>query len=316
MTKLLFLITGERKYADWYEKTFINSVLSSQNPRSGMTTYFQPMAGGYHKVYGDRFTKFWCCTGTGMENFSKLQESFCFSRKDCLVVNQYFSFEAVYRGTIFTMEADLLHDEKVILTIRSDYAGDIFLRLPSWLAGAAVVTVDGVAYSYEEQDGYAILKGPFAAGGRVEMLLPMQVEAHTLPDGRNTYAFSYGPFVLSALLGTKDMQEGVTGVDVTVSQNRLFETSYLPSGTDKITVTEGDVETYIAQIHKWLVRSEEKGAFVLLGTDATLTFVPHFSQHAERIFRNCRERRVCEITFRAPDMEDSAAICNFLYTIV
>lgn len=447
MTKLLFMITGEHKYADWYEKAFINSVLSSQNPQSGMTMYFQPMAGGYHKVYGEPFSKFWCCTGTGMENFSKLQESFCFSREDCLVINQYFSFEAVYRGVNFTMEADLLHDETVKLTIGSDYTGDISLRLPGWLASEAEIRIDDIVHCCIKQDGYALLKGPFAAGCRVEMQLPMRVEAHALPDGRDTYAFTYGPFVLSALLGTKDIREGVTGVDVTVSQNRLFEKTYLPAGTDRITVEQGDVKTYIAQIHEKLVRSEEMEGFVLQGTDASLTFVPHFSQHAERygiyfrftdaageeedkgtgfrvidtvqpgygqyendefhamkeagagsvgkthggtlryakaggsfgyrmeveaqetalrfflrsgdagkkaeilvdgvlletvcvnacedefqmitiplppqvlakserIFRNCRERRVCEVTFRAPDTEDSAAICNFLYTIV
>lgn len=69
MTKLFFEISGEVRFADWYEKTFVNSILSSQNPKTGMTTYFQPMASGYHKVYGEPFTKFWCCIGTGMREF-------------------------------------------------------------------------------------------------------------------------------------------------------------------------------------------------------------------------------------------------------
>jgi DUF1680 family protein len=74
LTKKLFMLTGEVKYANYYETTFINSIMSSQNPVTGMTTYFQPMATGYFKVYGERFTKFWCCTGSGMENFTKLGE--------------------------------------------------------------------------------------------------------------------------------------------------------------------------------------------------------------------------------------------------
>lgn len=76
MTKQLFLLTGEVKYADWYENAFVNSILSSQHPETGMTTYFQPMVSGYYKVYGERFGQFWCCNGTGLENFTKLQESF------------------------------------------------------------------------------------------------------------------------------------------------------------------------------------------------------------------------------------------------
>ncbi|MBQ5563119.1 MAG: glycoside hydrolase family 127 protein, partial [Clostridia bacterium] len=37
---------------------------------------------GYFKVYGERFTKFWCCTGTGMENFTKLGDSLYFHSED------------------------------------------------------------------------------------------------------------------------------------------------------------------------------------------------------------------------------------------
>ncbi|MBP5533468.1 MAG: glycoside hydrolase family 127 protein, partial [Lachnospiraceae bacterium] len=76
LTMLLFRATGEKKYLDWYENAFINQILSSQNPETGMTTYFQAMATGYFKTYGNPTDKFWCCTGTGMENFSKLGESF------------------------------------------------------------------------------------------------------------------------------------------------------------------------------------------------------------------------------------------------
>ena len=75
LTRELFKITGNRKYADYYENTYINAILSSQNPTTGMTTYFQPMATGFFKVYSSPTSHFWCCTGSGMENFSKLDDS-------------------------------------------------------------------------------------------------------------------------------------------------------------------------------------------------------------------------------------------------
>ncbi len=277
MTKLFFEISGDVRFADWYEKTLINSVLSSQNPKTGMTTYFQPMASGYHKVYGEPFTKFWCCTGTGMENFTKLQESFFFRKGNCLIVNQYFSSAVRFAKANFELEADLLQGETVTMKIGGGFEGDICFRLPVWLAKEA--------YLEEEAElciegGYMLVKGPFAAGSELHLHLPMTVQAHALPDGGNTYAFTYGPFVLSALLGTADLQEGVTGVDVTVSQNRLFETDFLPSGTDRITIKEGDVQSFIDDISSNLVRSGD--AFLLRKTDAGLQFVPHFSQHKER----------------------------------
>ena len=45
-----------------------------------MTTYFQPMATGYFKVYSRPEDQFWCCTGTGMENFSKPWAGIAFGR--------------------------------------------------------------------------------------------------------------------------------------------------------------------------------------------------------------------------------------------
>ena len=285
MTKKLFEITGDVKYADWYENTYFNSILSSQNPETGMTTYFQPMASGYYKVYGERFNKFWCCTGTGMENFAKLQEAFYFMNENALIVNQYVSSSVEVQGTVITQEADIPHSGRVTVTLENGYEGKLLFRLPYWLAGAAEIKVDGIAYCYEtvgENAGYALVSGPFEPGTKITLNLPMKVVAYNLPDGENTYGFKYGPVVLSALLGTKDMVDTTTGVNVTIPSNRIIETGYVPSGSERILVEEGTVAEYMAQIDKKLVRKGDALRFELTGTDASLTYVPHFSQHKER----------------------------------
>ena len=43
---------------------------------------------------------FWCCTGSGMENFTKLGDSIYFRANDTLLVNQYFDDENVLEGEI------------------------------------------------------------------------------------------------------------------------------------------------------------------------------------------------------------------------
>ena len=300
MTKKLFELTGEVKYADWFENTYQNSVVGSQNPDTGMTTYFQPMAGGYYKVYGERFNKFWCCTGTGMENFSKLQEGFYFETDNTLVVNQYVASSVAFGETVITQEADLLNSERVYISLDRGFEGRILFRLPYWLAADAVIRVNGSVYDYRVinsigvrkleslygevgvKTGYAVAEGPFAAGTRIELTLPMKVVAYNLPDGANTYGFKYGPVVLSALLGTKDMEATTTGVNVTIPKERIIEKRFIPSGSERIRIAEGDVEEYMSRIEEHLVRRENSLEFELRGTDATLTFVPHYSQHKER----------------------------------
>lgn len=309
MTKLFFMLTGDVKYADWYENTFINSILSSQNPQTGMTTYFQPMASGYYKVYGERFNKFWCCTGTGMENFSKLQESFYFEKDDALIVNQYISSVVRFRDVELEQSADVPKSDTVSFIIKGALEGKILFRLPYWLAGDARIAINGEAYDYtvvgaevavqrtclmgsdsaagggkdtEDRKGYAVVEGPFEAGTKIELRLPMRVVAYNLPDGENTYAFKYGPAVLSALLGTKDMIDSTTGVNVTIPSNRIIEGKYVPSRKEYVVVSKGTVTEYIDNIEKYLVRQGDSLQFVLEGTDASLTYVPHYSQHKER----------------------------------
>ena len=94
LTRMLFMATGDKRYADYYENTFINAILASVNAETGMTLYFQPMATGLFKTYCNPDVNrnyFWCCTGTGLENFTKLGDSFYFHTDDTLIVNQYAS---------------------------------------------------------------------------------------------------------------------------------------------------------------------------------------------------------------------------------
>ena len=119
LTKLLFRITKKKKYADYYEWAFINTILSSQNPQTGMTTYFQPMATGYFKVYGTPFDRFWCCTGSGMENFTKLTEGIYFTEGSRIYINRFVTSELVapMLDIALSIDAELLTQEQITITV-------------------------------------------------------------------------------------------------------------------------------------------------------------------------------------------------------
>lgn len=290
MTKLLFMITGDGKYADWYENTFLNSIMSSQNPETGMTTYFQPMASGYFKTYGEPFTKFWCCTGSGMENFSKLQESFYFYKEDALVVNQFISSSLAFRGYDIEVVAALPEQDTVEIRLPQGYEGKLLIRLPQWIDGEAKICINGEDANYTivgsnnaDVKGYALLEGNFEAYTVITVQLPMKVTAYNLPDGENTYCFKYGPVVLSALLGSFNMEKGMTGVDVTIPTTPIFEEGYLPSGCEEIHVQEGTAQAFAQKANDYMERLDEtKLAFKMRGVKANLTYVTHYKQHKER----------------------------------
>ncbi len=43
-----------------------------------MLMYYVPLQPGMYKTFGTPFDAFWCCTGTGSEEYSKLTDSIYF----------------------------------------------------------------------------------------------------------------------------------------------------------------------------------------------------------------------------------------------
>jgi DUF1680 family protein len=68
LTEHLFHWSRQSDYIDYYERVLYNHILASQDPDSGMKTYFVSTQPGHFKVYCSPDNSFWCCTGTGMEN--------------------------------------------------------------------------------------------------------------------------------------------------------------------------------------------------------------------------------------------------------
>ena len=288
LAKALYMVTGDKKYADYYENTFYNTILSAQNPETGMTTYFQPMASGYFKVYGTETQSFWCCTGSGMENFTKLGNAIYYRTEDKVLVNQYLSsvLTDTSKNIKITQTADIPESDTVQFVVNTldgseSINSSVGFRLPDWLAADATITVNGVEAEYQNEAGYAVVSG-LNDGDEVEITLPMEIKAYNLPDGESVYAFKYGPIVLSAELGSTDMKQTTTGVSVSIPASKLIEEEYISDGTENISVLNGSVSDFMKNINSNLVKTEGELEWTLENTDANLTFVPHYSQHTQR----------------------------------
>ncbi|MCR4598813.1 MAG: glycoside hydrolase family 127 protein [Acetatifactor sp.] len=286
MTRKLFMITGKKKYAEYYENTLINAILSSQNPETGMTMYFQPMATGFFKVYGTPFDKFWCCTGSGMENFTKLNDSVYFHDEDGIIVNLFLSShvmdEKLGLGLIQKTNVPMENTAEFTVKLFEDFEGNgpsevtakIKIRRPDWAERMTVVASAGSPVSMEFVDGYYVLSGNWKNNDQIKVTFDYQVRAAGLPDCDNVVAFQYGPLLLSADLGTENMIDSKTGVDVTIPSNKIVKSEYL-------TVLEGSREDFVTNIAQHLVRKEGL-TFALKGTDQALTFSPHYLKTRER----------------------------------
>ena len=280
LSRELFKITGDKKYMDFYERTYYNSILSSQNPETGMTTYFQPMATGYFKVYSSEYDHFWCCTGSGMESFSKLGDTMYMHSGNTLYVNFYQSSVLTWKeqNVKITQESTIPDGETVTFTVEGSGDLDLRFRIPDWKAGNITVKVNGQKTAYTDINGYAQISRSFSNGDKIELTIPEEVQAHTLQDAKGkAYAFTYGPVVLSAELGTENMKKGSTGMWVSIPEEKI-------AGSENITVNKenGSVPLFMSDIGKYLTKDPSSMKFTLNGTNRKLVFTPHYRQYQQR----------------------------------
>jgi DUF1680 family protein len=283
LTRELFKITSDVNYADYFERAFINEILSSINPETGMTTYFKPMGTGYHKVFGTETDSFWCCTGTGMENFTKLNESIYFHDDSDLYVNLFISSTLNWteRSLSLTQTANIPLSPTVSFTIDAAPANEmgIKFRKPYWLAAGElpVLTVNGAAVCTESVGGYFEVSRVWSAGDTIQYTLPADVTVSRLPDNQNAVAFMYGPVVLSAGMGT----DNLTAVDQWASKKAAEPTT---PKKQTIAITSGTVEDWIANINDNLVQTPGALEFTLQNTDEdnNLSFTPQYLRYQDR----------------------------------
>lgn len=284
----MFKLTNDKKYSDYYENTFINSIVSSQNPETGEMMYFQPMGSGYNKVF--RYDRFWCCTGTGSESFTKLGDSVYFKYNERVYVNMYFSsdYSCSERNLYLKQEADLPNHETVKFTVGSldtdkevAPGTNIYFRIPDWTSDITL-KINGQITAPVICGGYIIAENA-VKGDVIELVFPMKVEVYALKDNTNTVAFKYGPTVLSTGLGTHDM-------DATVPNGiMVLAAVHDPSAPGTIAITNGETAAqWKENINKNFIRIEDsadgKVQFKLHGTnmDEKLIYSPHFMRYKER----------------------------------
>ena len=264
----LFSVTGNTYYTDYYDNAFTNSILPSQNPETGITTYFQPMASGYFKVFSRPYDKFWCCTGSGMENFSKLGDSVAYTDGERLYLEQYLSSHIVWGERELALSCNFpLSDTAEIRAIRGEIS--LALLIPDWADGEMQLSVGGRKLPPVECDDHILVT--LKEGETLTFRIPLTVTMHGLPDGKDAFAFRYGGAVLSADLGKEDMQEKETGVDVTIPARKVLasERIYFPS-----------LYKLFERPQDFLVR--EGDTFTLKGGDRKYTFGLHYKRYQER----------------------------------
>ena len=213
--------TVDPKVMDYYERLLFNVRLGTQD-KNGMLMYYVPLKPGKWKTFGTKYDAFWCCTGTGVEEYAKSNDSIYFHDADSMYVNLFVGSEVNWpeKGLTLVQETNFPEEEGTTLTIQANKPKDVAIkiRIPYWATQNVAIKVNGELQTVTATpSSYVELKRKWKSGDKIEVSLPMNFHAAPLPDDSTLQAAMYGPLVLAAEMGkdglTEQMIYGDSGPD-------------------------------------------------------------------------------------------------------
>lgn len=211
LTSQLFTWQPEPQYAEYYERAFLNHILATPHPAEGSPLYYLGMQSGQWKVHFVPHEGFFCCCGTGLENFSKLGEGFYFHDAGSLWVNQFFASEVNWKEKSVVIRQETRFPEeagtRLVIQAKSPVEFGLNVRIPYWAENASA-TINGKPFRPSEKlapASYAKIERKWKNGDVVQVKLPMRLHLQAIPDDSNLAAILYGPVVLAGELGTEGL---------------------------------------------------------------------------------------------------------------
>ncbi len=217
-----FAWSGDARWMDSYERSLWNCRMGTQNAQ-GLKQYFMPLAAGYWKPLGSAEDSFWCCTGTGAEDFAKFNDSIYSHDGDSVWVNQFLASELSWPEKKFTLTqtTSFPAEQGTTLKIKVDAPQQrtLHVRIPGWVADGGAVKINGRPLEAFGQPGsYLAITRTWHDGDKIEVSLPMAFSTEPLPGDSTLTAPLYGPLVLAAVMG-EGPKDGpmkiITGRDTT-----------------------------------------------------------------------------------------------------
>ena len=262
LTRRLFAISPDVRFADFHERALFNHVLASMDPQDGRTCYMVPVGRGVQHEYQDMAESFTCCVGSGMESHALHGDGIYFEEDDRLFINLYVPSIADWKqgGAKITMQTDfpLGESAKLSLQLVEPRTLTLTLRRPDWAGDGFSVSINGQLASLvtapnedwrdsrsQYQDAasagsnYVDLTREWHNGDVIDIQLPKSLWLEPTPDNPRRAALMWGPLVLAGDIGperrrsSSEEHEGIDPppvVPVLIGADDPVESWVKPSG--------------------------------------------------------------------------------------
>jgi DUF1680 family protein len=206
LTRKLFALQPDIRYAEFHERALFNHILGSMDPNDGATCYMVPVGRAVRREYADMQRSFTCCVGTGMESHALHGLGIYYEAPRQLWVNLFVPSVAQWEsaGLKLVMETSFPEGDsaKLALDVKTPREFRLMLRRPSWAGEGFSVVVNGqVAGAGSRPGSYIEIKRKWIAGDSITIALPKALRLDRLRDDARRAAVVWGPLVLAGDLG-------------------------------------------------------------------------------------------------------------------
>ena len=206
MSRTLFSLDPQVRFADFQERALFNHILGSLDPADGATCYMVPVGQAVSREYQNMEQSFTCCVGSGMESHALHGDGIYYESGDTLWINIYAPTTAVWdaAGVKLAMSTSFPEGEDAKLSVetKAPRAFEIAFRRPFWAGEGFVVKVNGASVKDAAAAGsYVRIRRTWRTGDTVELVLPKTLRLEPLPDNSERAAILWGPLVLAGDLG-------------------------------------------------------------------------------------------------------------------
>lgn len=283
LSRTLYSWKPDPRYFDYYERVLLNHRIGTIRPNVGTTQYYLSMTPGVWKTFNTEDRTFWCCTGSGIEEYAKLTDSIYWRDDDGLYVNLFIPSELNWSEKELKLRQETRYPESetTTLTILEAPPRELTLRLrvPGWLRSAPMVKLNGEALDASAEPGsYLTMRRTWKARDRVEMELPMHLRVEAMPDDTRMQAFLYGPLVLAGDLGNDGLTEAhIVGPNLRVGAANIEQHgSPLAPINRTPPVPEIDIPTFRAgpDPASWIKATDKPQTFRTTGQKQDVTLLP------------------------------------------
>ncbi|MCX7714859.1 MAG: glycoside hydrolase family 127 protein [Clostridia bacterium] len=276
LSRMLFLQEQDSKYFEFYENALLNHILASQDPETGMKTYFMATTPGHFKVYCSPYDSFWCCTGTGMENPALYGRDIYYCDDDSLYVNLFISSRLDWseKGFIILQKTKFPYEESSSIEILDgEGVFELKIREPEWTNVKVSVNGEDIGIT-DRKGGYVCIRRIWKKGDVIRYVMPMKISLYTAKDDKNAVSFRYGPIVLAGALGRENFPEtDILKVHTSLDHHPRIKVPALVTD-DK------NIENWIRLVDKKTLTFETEA--VGMPNNEVVRLLPFFALHHER----------------------------------